>query len=38
MPYELKELVLDELFVEKINTAFADLRADYELELDESKE
>ena len=38
MSYELKELVFDEAFVEKINTAFADLRADYELELDESKE
>lgn len=38
MSYELKELVFDEGFVEKINIAFADLRADYELELDESKE
>lgn len=38
MSYELKDLVGDEVFVEKINTAFADLRADYELELDESKE
>lgn len=38
MSYELKELILDGRFVEKINAAFADLRADYELELDESKE
>jgi len=38
MSKELKEYVNDRIFVEKMNTAFADLRADYELDLDTSKE
>ena len=38
MSYDLTHLIFEEVFVEKIITAFADLRADYELELDESKE
>ena len=38
MGKELKEFVDDEIFIEKMNSAFADLRADYELYLDISKE
>lgn len=38
MGKELKEFVEDEIFIEKMNSAFADLRADYELDLDISKE
>lgn len=38
MRKELKEFVEDADFIEKMNKAFADLRADYELDLDESKE
>ncbi len=36
MKYELKDLINDNVFIEKMNKAFADLRADYELELDMS--
>lgn len=35
---ELKEFVKDEEFIRKMNKAFADLRADYELSLDVTKE
>ncbi|WP_088034855.1 hypothetical protein [Evansella clarkii] len=35
---ELKEFVNDQDFIEKMNYAFADLRADYELSLDVTKE
>ncbi|WP_139902850.1 hypothetical protein [Clostridium thermarum] len=38
MRKELKEFVEDADFIERMNKAFADLRADYELDLDESKD
>ncbi|MCB2290417.1 hypothetical protein LGK97_11630 [Clostridium sp. CS001] len=38
MSRELKQFVEDADFIERMNKAFADLRADYELDLDESKE
>ena len=38
MSYELKEFVLDANFIEQMNKAFADLRADYELDLDTRKD
>ena len=38
MANELKQFVEDKVFIEKMNSAFATLRADYELDLDTSKE
>ena len=38
MANELKQFVEDKVFIEKMNSAFAALRADYELDLDTSKE
>lgn len=38
MNIELKEFVKDEEFINKMNKAFADLRADYELSLDITKD
>ena len=35
---ELKQLVDDQRFIENMNKAFSDLRADYELTLDSSLE
>ena len=35
---ELKQFVEDEVFIEKMNKAFLDLRADYELTMDSSQE
>lgn len=38
MKKQLKSFVNDNVFITKMNSAFADLRADYELDLDTSKE
>lgn len=38
MKLELKEFVKDKEFINKMNKAFADLRADYELSLDITKD
>lgn len=35
---ELKQLVDDQYFIESMNKAFSDLRADYELTMDTSME
>ncbi|SKC77362.1 GNAT family N-acetyltransferase [Maledivibacter halophilus] len=36
-PIKLKDFVNDDIFIEKINNAFMDLRADYELSMDVNK-
>lgn len=38
MANTLKDYVYDDSFIEKMNRAFSDLRADYELSMDADKE